>query len=501
MSAPDIRTVSAERDLYLRLLTLGTQDALAPFLSEALSYIAEASGAKQGYLELTDEAGDPDARTFRMAIDCTDDEIESFRQTISTGIIGEAIERGETVSTAAAVSDPRFGDLPSVAANAIRAVLCAPIGSPAFGVLYLQGRKELGPFSEGDRQLAEIFARHLAPFAGRLLHQERNRTAADPTRRWRDELDLEGIIGVSTALADIFRVVAIAAPADIPILITGASGTGKSQLASAIHRNSRRRAGAFVHLNCGAIPESLVESELFGAMPGSFTGATRRLRGKVEAADRGTLFLDEVGELPLAAQVKLLTLLQSGEYYPVGSERPMRVDLRIIAATNRDVEAAVEARTFREDLYHRLNVVHLRMADLSERPDDIVPLARCFRDRATQRGTRPLPFSVAARRHLRNAEWPGNVRELSNRIEWAVLQATAEAVSQIEPAHLVPPTQAAPPSDEGPKTWTEATRRFQKQLLVETLEGVGGNRSEASRRLKLSRTRLYELLAAFEITS
>ncbi len=282
------------------------------------------------------------------------------------------------------------------------------------------------------------------------------------------------------------------------MLLTGPSGTGKSQLARAIHDNSPRRDAPFVELNCGAIPEGLVESELFGALPGSFSGATRRIRGKVEAAEGGTLFLDEVGELPLATQVKLLQLLQSDTFYRLGSDLPSTVDLRVVAATNADIDLAVSERRFREDLYHRLNVVRIEVPTLSDRPEDIAVLARHFCGVLAERhGLQSVRLAPAAARMLTSDPWPGNVRELANRIEWAVLQAAAEGADEVRPTHL---TETPASSEETVSPgWQAATRRFQRDLLTEALHQAEGNRSEAARRLGISRAYLYEAMKSLGV--
>jgi len=369
------------------------------------------------------------------------------------------------------------------------------VGTPVpFGVVYLQGRASPGPFSGEDRSRVELFTRHCASAAARLLAQCRIAERDDPTHPWRSQLILDGVVGRSRALAEVFRMVSIAAPTRISVLVTGPSGTGKSQLAQAIHDNSPRAGGPFVALNCGAIPEGLVESELFGALPGAFTGASRRLRGKVEAAHGGTLFLDEVGELPLTMQVKLLTLLQSGTFYQVGNERQSHADLRVLAATNQDLEVAVTERRFREDLYHRLNVVRIHLPPLSERSEYIVPLARHFLGAASERDGLPrLGLSPEAAAVLRTTAWPGNVRELANRVSWGALQAAAEGVDRVHSRHLLGQGEARTADPD--RTWHLATRSFQRSLLQETLDACGGNRSKTARQLSISRAYLYEAMA------
>jgi PAS domain S-box-containing protein len=256
----------------------------------------------------------------------------------------------------------------------------------------------------------------------RLAAERRIQALASQTRYLREELAAaEGfgeILGRSEALAEVLRDVAQVAATDASVLILGETGTGKELVARAIHQRSRRSEGPLVRLNCGALPAELVESELFGHEPGAFTGATQRRVGRFALADGGTLFLDEVGELSKDLQVKLLRVLQEGEFEPVGSSKTVKVDVRVISATNRDLKAMVAEGAFREDLYYRLEVFPIRLPALRERGDDVVLLAEAFASRfARETGRELAPLSADCRRRLRAYDWPGNVRELQNVIE------------------------------------------------------------------------------------
>jgi Nif-specific regulatory protein len=493
----DHERVRRERDLYRELLALGEADEIEPFLGEALEILIRLTTASRGYIELIEDRGDDVGPRFHMAQGCYDEDVEAIRAAISQGIIAEAIATGSTITTDSAQRDPRFLGRSSVRKNRTEAVLCAPIGaSPPIGVVYLQDRTAPGPFSEDDRLLVEAFARPLATFAARLLVRRHRREADDPTATARAKIKAEGIIGRSAALARTLEQIALVAPLDIGVLVSGPSGTGKTQLAQVLHQSSPRARRPFVEQSCANLPETLVESELFGAVPGAHSTASRRVEGRLVRAEGGTLFLDEIAELPLVAQAKLLQFLQSKEYYPLGSSRSVRADVRIVAATNADLKERVAEKTFREDLYYRLDVLPVRVPSLSERREDIPLIAAhiCERTSISQRLPH-LEFSTGARRALETADWPGNVRQLQNRVQEALIRAAGEGARAIERRHLFLDEGPEPTSTE--MTLQEATRRFQKQFVERILQETGWKFTEAARRLDISRSHLYNLISAF----
>ena len=499
-----------ERDLYRALLDLGHQEEVEPFLDKALALIVDVVGARRGYLELTDEPASTGASHFWIARGCSDEDVAEIRDACSRGVIAEALATGRTIVTASALLDPRFRDRGSVRANRIEAVLCAPVGPPPpLGVLYLQDRSAPGPFSDEDGVHAEIFARTVALFA-KLLLLRRRLDRRDPTLPLFQRLvRVEGIVGRSSALAALLqRVVAVAAK-DAGVLLTGPSGTGKTRVARLIHDNSPRARAELTEVNCATLTETLFESELFGAVPGAHSTATRRVEGKIAAAEKGTLFLDEVGEIPLPSQAKLLQFLESKEYYPLGSARPVRADVRVIAATNSDLSLAVEQRRFRADLFYRLEVVQIPVPSLAERREDIPDLVRCLCERYIEEDRHPrVVASEGALSAAQVAEWPGNIRQLANRVRKALILAADEGVFQIERRHLFPdaapraPTSAAPlaasaPTSRSPLTFQEATRGFQADLVRAALEETGWNITETAGRLDLTRSHVYNLIKAF----
>lgn len=305
--------------------------------------------------------------------------------------------------------------------------------------------------------------------------------------------DLEGLVGDSAPMQDVFRMIRRVGPSDVPVLITGESGTGKELVARAIHRQSARKGEPFIAINCGAIPETLLESELFGYEKGAFTGATQQRKGRIESAQRGTLFLDEIGDIPLALQVKLLRFLQDHTIQRLGAKETIAVDARILAATNVDLQKAIAEGRFREDLYYRLCVVTIAVPALSERGSDIILLARTFLAKFAQEEKKQLKgFTPQAVEALRAHPWPGNVRELENRIKRAVVMAEGKYVL---PANLELKDPSAP--EEAASTLRASRDSREKDLVRLAWEKAEGNVSQAAAELGVSRPTLYQLLIRY----
>jgi Nif-specific regulatory protein len=494
---PDEKT-QRERDLYRRILDLDAQRELPPLLGEALALIVDVTGARLGYIEIYDERARDDNPCWSVAHGMTADEITDTRAAMSRGIMAEALATGRTTVTPSAYLDPRFQDRPSVQLGRIEAALCVPIGDdPTVGVLYLQGASNGGPFADDDRANAELFARHLAPLADRLI--VRAMRASDPTARFRQSLRLDGVIGKSEALAQLLHQVTLVAPLGVSVLLTGESGTGKSQIARVVHDNGPRVAQPFVEVNCAALPEALIESELFGALPGAHSTATRKIPGKVAAAEGGTLFLDEVGDLSLPAQAKVLQLLQSKEYFPLGANKAVRADVRIIAATNVDLQAAVKERRFRQDLLYRLQVLPVHVPALAQRRDDIPLLAEFFCEEACrQHGFADIYLSQSAVRAVEFAEWPGNIRQLAHTVEAGAIRAVGAGAKRIDRSHLFAEAMTVTHATSV-LTFQDATRQFQSALVREALEDSDWNVNEVAQRLDLARSHVYNLIKAFGI--
>ena len=306
----------------------------------------------------------------------------------------------------------------------------------------------------------------------------------------------EEILGDGPAMRRIFDTIRRVARTDVTVLISGESGTGKELVARAIHAKSPRRHRPFVAINCGAIPENLVESELFGHEKGSFTGAHTQRKGRLETAEGGTVFLDEVVELPPPVQVKLLRVLQERQLERVGGREVIPLDVRILAATNRDIKKETAAGRFREDLYYRLVVVTIPTPPLRERLEDLSLLATHFLERySAEYKVRTRPFSAEAMSEMRTYSWPGNVRELENRIKRAVIMAQGR---RITPTDLDLPAAVEPTA---PLSLKEARNETERRLLVEALQRYRGNISQAAKAIQISRPAFHELLAKHEISA
>jgi len=317
-------------------------------------------------------------------------------------------------------------------------------------------------------------------------------------RYWEDELAL---VGESPPMAALRGLVERAAPSDLAVLVLGENGTGKELLARAIHDLSPRRAQPFVRMNCAAVPSELVESELFGHEKGAFTGAAEKRRGRFEQADGGTLFLDEIGDMPAPMQAKLLRVLEDGSFTRVGSPTELRVDVRLISATNRDPEAMIAEGRFREDLYYRINTLVIRTPALRERPGDVPALVEHFGESACRRnGWRPRRFAPGALDLLRRQPWRGNVRELKNVVERALILSDADPLDADDLRAALP---AAAPARPGAIPAEGALRdlvdAFEREVVRERLRAAGGHVTAAARSLDLERSHLYKKCKALGI--
>ena len=326
-----------------------------------------------------------------------------------------------------------------------------------------------------------------------MSHLHLTRENADLKKRISSETGFSRIIGTSPAMKAVMETARIAAPTDATILITGDSGTGKELFARAIHDQSPRKTNKLVSINCAALNEPLLESELFGHEKGAFTGADKKRDGLFLHADKGTIFLDEIGDIPPSMQAKLLRAIQEREIQRIGSDRPIRIDVRIIVATNKNLEQEVKNGRFREDLFYRLNVIHIRVPALKERPDDIPLLAQHFLTRFSQKNRKRFKgFTPAAMDALIKHSWPGNVREFENAVERAVILSMGQYISEKDlPSDVVKNYRPGQGSQNPfPGLGGKSLDEVETMALIQTLKQTGGNKTEAAKLLNITRTTL-----------
>jgi transcriptional regulator with GAF, ATPase, and Fis domain len=416
-----------------------------------------------------------------------------FSQTVVRRVLNEQV----AVLARNTGAEESLKDVASLVSDSNQSILCVPLlaHDRSLGVLYLSTRNATQVFEETHLETVTAVAAVVGLSLANAFDFQRMRAQAAMLRTALEQD--RPMIGESPAMKKVYDIIARVAPVETTVLLLGESGTGKEVAARTLHRNSRRAEKAFVAVNCATLGDSLLESELFGHEKGAFTGAVGLKKGLLETADGGTVFLDEVAELPLTVQAKMLRVLQEREFNRLGSTRPIKVNVRVIGATNKDLRAAVAAGSFREDLWHRLNVVPLRMPPLRERREDIPLLANFFLARSSQRcERRVLGMTPEARALIQQYDWPGNVRELENAIERAVVLGSD---SEIQANDLPETIWEGAPASPGSLTYHAALSEAKKKIVTQALESTGGNYTEAARRLGVHVTYLHRLMRAFKM--
>ena len=522
--AEDAALAARYKHLLSVAKTLASERDLKKVLAAALDAIVELTGAERGFVWL----GGVDDGQIAVARNLDKEHVKKPAGKVSRSVIARAMEGGETVRTDNAAEDASWQGSRSVADQKLRSILCAPLvlHGDTIGAVYVDHRFLEAEFGAEDRVFLDEF-RDLAAIAianARLFEEnetqrrsleelnvrlEREVAAqSEEMEAYRQRLralkprdqykyDYSRIIGSSPPLREVFSMLDRIIPTDFPVLVQGESGTGKELIARAIHENGPRSRLPFLVENCSAVPENLLESELFGHAKGAFTGADRTRDGLFQRAHKGTLFLDEIGEMSPGMQTKLLRALQEGEVRKVGSSEVERVDVRIIAATNRDLKTEVAEGRFREDLYYRLNVVAIRLPPLRERREDIEPLFQHFLAEACAEAGVQRGIREPAMRVLQAYNWPGNIRELQNEVKRLVALAEGDIGPEML-GHLKGYAPVSPPGGKGGLAG-RTLKDIERQAIQETLKLCGGNKAETAKKLGISRRALYDKIEKYGI--
>jgi transcriptional regulator with GAF, ATPase, and Fis domain len=470
-------------DFNRRLLEIRT----VPDQIEALlDAVIDVVHANKGFVILLRD-GDPEIAAARNVDRET---VPDAVTQLSDSILRRCIDTCQPLIVSDAVNDTMFNSSESVLNLQLSSVMVAPLIAQGqlLGLIYVGNDNVVNLFEQSSLEVLTVFAGQASLILQNAILLNQLTTDRD---RIAEELEAQrfgDIIGSCPSLQQVFRRVEKVAPADINVLITGETGTGKELFARELHRRSNRAEGPFIVVNCGAIPENLMESELFGHVRGAFTGAVSTRQGSFQAADGGTLFLDEIGEMPLALQVKLLRALQERVVVKVGDTKSQSVDIRVLAATNRDLEAAIKEGSFREDLYYRLNVVNLHLPPLRERGDDIAILGKFLLNKyAAEFGAPVKGFTPKALEAMHDYDWPGNVRQLENRIKKAIVLADKTLIGPDDLDLGGDQQRAVVPL-------TQAREDFTRNYILQVLERNGGNRTRTARDLGVDPRTVFRYL-------
>ncbi len=461
---------------------------------QLLDLIFEVVPAGRGAILLADRDGHEFNSTFARMRQAGQAQLVKVSRTVAR----QVLEQGIAMLGSDVPSSSELREVESLAASQVRSLLCVPLTvfQRVTGCIYLDSDSVNNRLNEEHLQLVTAIAgiSAVALENARRLHwleQENERLTVEISQE-------RSLVGEGARMKEVYQFLKRVAPTDSTVLLEGESGTGKELAARALHRNSPRAGKPFVAINCSAIPETLLESDLFGHERGAFTGAASLKRGRLEVADGGVVFLDEIGEMTAALQVKLLRVLQEREFERVGGLHPIKVDIRVIAATNCNLEQAVREGKFRQDLYYRLAVLKITMPTLRDRKDDIPMLVRHFVQKHAKRcKVKPLPVSREALACLVNYDWPGNVRELENAIERALVLGTSDMILPEDlPETLL---ERTPPPDMTEAKYHAAVKELKKQLILDAVEQTQGSYADAARILGVHPNYLHRLIRNLEL--
>ncbi|MCZ6574450.1 MAG: sigma 54-interacting transcriptional regulator [Planctomycetota bacterium] len=511
---------------YKHLLTvakaLTSERDFKRVLAVVMDTIVELTGAERAFVWL----GGAEEGRVEVARNFEKENVRKPASKISRSILKQAIDKGEPILTDNASADATFMDSVSIPEMKLRSVLCAPLvlHGKTLGAIYVDHRFQDATFGDEEQALlaefsglaavaienAQLFSenerqrKRLEELNGRLSREvaTQNEEMEAYRQRLRSlkprdryKFSYSEVIGNSPAIREVFSILDRVIPTDFPVLLEGESGTGKELIARALHYNGKRSSRGFLTVNCAALTESLLESELFGHVKGSFTGADRTRDGLFQRAHGGTLFLDEIGEMSPSMQTKLLRALQDGEVRKVGSTRVDRVDVRIVSATNSELRKGIKDGTFREDLFYRINVVNIRVPPLRERREDVETLLDHFLTLTCREAGVERKLSAGALRILVAYDWPGNVRELQNEVKRMVALSDDVVRPELLERLRTRGARAGPRSGNG--LGGRGLKDIERQAIQETLKVTGGNKAEAAKQLGISRRALYDKLEKY----
>ena len=481
--APPIEEEAAETvadlDAYTKLYEFSDRlmhvRDLGELLDALMDAVIEITNADKGFLILMEG----DTLDVKVARNVKKENIADAVAQLSDSIIAKVVRQRKPVIVSDALHDDEFAGAKSVMQLKVSSVICAPLldRGRMLGLLYVGNDSIRDLFQDQTMRVLTVFSSQASLIVANALLLNELRIDNKRLTERLEATRFGEIVGTSPPMQQVFRKVEKIAATDISVMITGETGTGKELIAREIHLRSPRATKPFITINCGAIPENLLESELFGHVKGAFTGAVANKQGKFQAADGGTLFLDEIGEMPIELQVKLLRAIQERIVFRVGDTRPEQVDIRILAATNRDLEKEIAAGRFREDLYYRLNVVNLLLPPLRDRGDDVLVVARYLLSRYTREyDAKVKGFSPNATVAIKKHNWPGNIRELENRIKKAIVLCESTVLG---------PDDLGLTGDVLPHilTLADAKEKYQRDYINEVLALNNGNRTKTARDL------------------
>ncbi len=463
-----------------------TEYELPSLINSLMDAVIAITQAEKGFLILSEN----DEFKVKVARNMHEEDVSSAVAQVSDAVVARVVKERKPLIVNDALNDADFNSSQSIINLNLCSVLCVPLldrGS-LIGLIYVGNTSITKIFTDQHLELITVFAAQASLIiANAIMINELKLDNIELSRKL-TEKRFGSIIGACDAIKDVFRTVERVAPTSVNVLIVGETGTGKELIAHEIHARSPRAKGPFITLNCGAIPENLLESELFGHVKGAFTGATHNREGSFKAAHTGTIFLDEIGEMPINLQVKLLRVLQEHTITPVGATHPEKIDIRVVAATNKDLELAIRNNEFREDLFYRLNVVMLQLPPLRHRGDDVVVIAQFLIKKICDEFNLPLKqLGADAVIALKKYDWPGNIRQLENRLKKAIVLAD-RSVLKPEDLDLLPEVlrDIVPLAD--------AKEQFAHRYILEVLERNNGNRAQTARELEVDPRTIFRYL-------